>query len=229
MRASERRWAFAAALLLVGSQIGLGPAGAQQQQQDGEAARARAALRQATTQLRDLQDQNASLLAKQSEAERDRMEFARKLAEDEKEIAALRLELKNSQGATDKATSQATAQLEAQKEDLAKSEAAYMENLAKWQAAYMEASDTARLRDEETKRLDASLVQLRQREQACEGMNGELYKIGNEILALYQNQSLFGVIRGTEPVTRLKRVEFEELIQKYADQLRANEGARSAQ
>jgi chromosome segregation ATPase len=229
MRASERRAAFAAAFLVLCCQICLGPAGAQQQQQDGEAARARAALRQATSQVRDLQDQNASLLAKQSEAERDRMEFARKLAESDKEIAALRLELKNAQGAYDKSTSQVTAQLETQKESLAKSDADYRENLAKWQAAYMEAADTARARDEETKRLDAALVQLRQREQACEGMNGELYKIGNEILALYQNQSLFGVIRGTEPVTRLKRVEFEELIQKYADQLRASESVHPAQ
>jgi len=228
MRASEGRFAFTSAFFILLCVVWFAPVGAQQQQQDGEA-RARAALRQATAQVRDLQDQNASLLAKQSEAERERMDLARRLGDAEKELADLRSQVTSSKTAADKTSSQLAAQLQAQQENLNKSETDYRENLAKWQAAYMEAADTARARDAEAKRFEAALMQLRSREQACEGMNGELYKIGNEILTLYQNQDVIGILRGTEPVTRLKRVQFEEVIQKYADQLRANEAAHSAQ
>jgi hypothetical protein len=228
MRASEGRFAFASAFFILCCVVWFAPVVAQQQQQDGEA-RARTALRQATTQLRDLQDQNASLLAKQSEAERDRMDLARKLAEDDKELAQLRSQIANGKTASDRTSAQLTTQIQAQQETLNKSEMDYRENLAKWQAAYMEAADTARARDAEAKRFEAALAQLRGREQSCEGMNGELYKIGNEILSLYEKQDVVGVLRGTEPVTRLKRVQFEELIQKYADQLRANETAHPAE
>jgi chromosome segregation ATPase len=229
MRASERRWALGSATFLLCGLICLSPVGAQQQQQQDGEARARAALRQATAQVRDLQDQNASLLAKQSEAERERMELARRLADSEKDVAELRSQIANGKTALDRNAAQLTMQLQAQQENLEKSEMDYRDNLAKWQAAYMEAADAVQARDAEAKRFEAALVQLRGREQSCEGMNGELYKIANEILTLYEKQDVVSVLRSTEPVTRLKRVQFEELIQRYADQLRANEVSHPVQ
>jgi len=192
-------------------------------QQDVEA-RARAALRTATAQLRDLQDQNAALLAKQAEAERQRAALAQKIAADEKELAALRAQLKTGQTATE----QVAAQVQAGKESLAKADMEYKDNLAKWQAAYNEAAETARMRDAEAKRFDAALAKLREQERLCEGMNAELYKIGHEVLDLYDSQSFIEVLRAAEPVTRLKRVEYQTLIQKYEDQLRASQLTRQA-
>src|SRR5215831_4449952 len=117
MRASEGRFAFSSAFFILCCVVWFAPVGAQQQQQDGEA-RARAALRQATAQLRDLQDQNASLLAKQAEAERDRMDLARKLAEEEKQLAELRSQIASGKTASDRTSAQLTDQIQAQQETL---------------------------------------------------------------------------------------------------------------
>src|SRR5260221_13698990 len=83
-------------------------------QGDDGGARLRAALRTATAQVRDLQDQNATLIAKQSQAERERVALAQKLVEDEKELDGLRKRVQ----AGEAASTQVTAQLEAQKANL---------------------------------------------------------------------------------------------------------------
>src|SRR5215467_9169142 len=77
MRNSDWRRTLAAGLIAAGGIAGLSAAAPQQ---DDGAARLRAALRTATSQLRDLQDQNAMLTAKQSEAERQRMALTQQLA-----------------------------------------------------------------------------------------------------------------------------------------------------
>ncbi len=218
MRAS-RNYRFVAAAFCVCWLGSLVPVSAQT---DVEA-RARAALRAATAQLRDLQDQNAALLAKQAEADRERAALAQKLAADEKELATLRTQLKAGQTANE----QITAQIQAGKDSLAKTDAEYKENLSKWQAAYNEAAETARLRDAETRRFDAQLTQMRERQRLCEGMNGELYKIGHEILDFYDSQNFMTLLRTNEPITKLKRVEYQTLIQKYEDRLRASQVGRA--
>src|SRR5262245_41757892 len=78
-------------------------------QQDIEA-RARAALRAATAQVRDLQDQNAQLMAKQAEAERARTGLAQELAAREREIEALRAQILQRQSAAEKANAQIQAE-----------------------------------------------------------------------------------------------------------------------
>jgi chromosome segregation ATPase len=187
-------------------------------------ARARAALRTATAQLRDLQDQNAQLMAKQAEAERDRMALAQKVAAGEREIAALRAQLQAGQTAAERVT----AQVQAEKDNLAKADTDYKENLSKWQSAYNEAAETARTRDADAKRFDAALAKVREEQRLCEGMNAELYKIGQEVLDLYDSQSFIAKLRANEPITQLKRVEYQALIQKFEDRLRASQVTRQA-
>ena len=222
MRNSKWRRATAAAILSVCSMAGFSMAAPQD---GGLEERLRAALRTATIQLRDVQDQNAMLVAKQAEAERERLDLAQKLAADERELDALRQQVKSGQAASE----QVTAQLQAEKRNAAMGEAAYRDNLMKWQAAYNEAAGTARTRDADAKKLDALLVQIRGRAQACEAKNTELYKLGNEVLDFYDSQTLFSVVGAKEPFTRLKRVEIENRMQDYGDRLRANALAHPAQ
>jgi chromosome segregation ATPase len=196
---------------------------------DDGGARLRAALRSATVQLRDLQDQNAMLAAKQSEAERDRMALTQQLAAAEKERDALRQQIKAGQDASQTAAQQAAAQLDAQKQAIAAMEATYRDNLMKWQGAYNEAAAAARTRDADAKKLDAMLVQTRGRATACEAKNAELYKFGKELVDGYDRQDLFSSIGAKEPFTRLKRVEIETLVQDYEDKLRANAIAHPAE
>jgi septal ring factor EnvC (AmiA/AmiB activator) len=194
-------------------------------QADEAGARLRAALRSATVQLRDLQDQNAVLLAKQAEGERLRLALAEKVAAGEKERDALRQQVKTGQAAS----AQVAEQLQAQKQNLAIGEVAYRDNLAKWESAYKDAAESARMRDADAKRLDGLLVQARGRIQACEAKNSELYKLGKEVLDLYEQKGLFSVLAANEPVTKLKRVQLDGVIQDYEDKLRASEIARPVQ
>ncbi|HXJ01225.1 MAG TPA: hypothetical protein VNH44_08370 [Micropepsaceae bacterium] len=219
MRNSGWRRAIATSAIAIGCIGGLTAAAPQG---DDGGARLRAALRSATVQLRDLQDQNAMLTAKQSEAERERMALAQQLAASEKERDSLRQQIKAGQDAAQTAAQQTNAQLDAQKQAIAAMEATYRDNLMKWQGAYNEAAAAARTRDADAKKYDALLVQTRGRATACEAKNAELYKFGKDLIDAYDRKDLFSTIGSKEPFTGLKRVEIETLMQDYEDKLRAN-------
>ena len=212
MANSDRLPALAtgAFLLLLGLAGAPAPAAAQ----DDAEARLRAALRSATIQLRQLQDEYAGLQAKQAESERQRLEATQKLAEDEKVIAGLHQDLSNSQ----KSVLQSAQKLQA-------TSSAYeseRNNLTKLQSTYNQTVTAANARDEEAKHLEATLIETRKRALSCEAKNGELYKLGIEALDLYDHKGLFDVLATGEPVTQLKRVELENLIQDKKDKMRDN-------
>src|SRR5262249_1099723 len=96
---------------------------------------------------------------------------------------------------------------------------AQKENLAKWQAAYKEAAAKAQTRDADAKRMEAALVALREKNRLTEEKNTKVYQLGQELLDLYQHKSMLDVL-GDEPVTKLKRVEYENVVQDYEDKLR---------
>lgn len=220
MGASKWCRGLAAAALLLGLSAAVVPAAARQQ--DDAENRLRAALRAATVQLRSLEDQNATLQAKQADADRERQALTEKVAALEKELGELR-----QKSAADKAALQKSS---------AKVESTEA-SLAKWEAAYQEAADTARARDADAKRLDAegkrmdaeakrrdaALVQTRELKHACEAKNEELYKLGLQMLDLYDHKTFFGDLASREPITKIKRVEYENIMQNYEDKLRANE------
>jgi hypothetical protein len=171
---------------------------------DDPTARLRAALRDATVQVRQLEDQNATLQAKQAELERDRQTAVQKAAAAEKELAALR--------------SKGTANVEA----LQRTADAQKESLTKWETAYKDAASTAQTRDADAKRMEAALVTLREEKRLAEEKNDKLYKLGQELLDLYDHKSVMDVVGSAEPVTKLKRVEYENIVQDYEDKLRDN-------
>ena len=200
MRASDRR-TLVFALFLLG---GVASAAVAQQQQSPES-RLRDALRQTTIQLREQEDQNATLQAKQSEAERDRQALQAKLDADEKELAGLRRQVQTGLAASQQAADAAT------------------KNLGQWQTAYNDAARIARTRDEDAKRADAELVKLREQVRQEQEKNQQLYKLGNELLDLYDRKDFGSLLASSEPVTKIKRVEYENIMQDYQDKLRASQ------
>jgi colicin import membrane protein len=201
MRASRRFRHFAVAAVVAGGAIAA-IAGAWAQPNEDPQARLRSALREATVRVRQLEDENATLLAKQAELERDHQALSQKAATSEKGLQALR-----GQAASGQAALQRTA--DAQKE-----------SLAKWEAAYKEAASTAQARDADAKRMEAALVVLREQNRLAEEKNAKLYQLGQELLDLYQNKKVLDVLGAGEPVTKLKRVEYENVVQDYEDKLR---------
>jgi septal ring factor EnvC (AmiA/AmiB activator) len=180
--------------------------------------RLRAQLRAATVQLRSLQDQNASLQAMQAQAEREKMALAEKAAEREKMVAALQQQLRSSRAMGDAAAER----LKAQQENFTRVDAQNRDNFGKLQTAYNLTIEGLRLREAETMRLDQTLSQTRGRVQVCEIKNAELYKLGVEVLDLFDNRGMLATLGSVEPFTKLKRVEYENQKQDYEDKLRAN-------
>lgn len=197
MRASDRFRAFAMAAALIGAASGVATA-----QSDNPQARLRGALREATVRIRQLEDENATLLAKQAELDRDKQAATQKAAAAEKGLQSLR--------------GQATSS----KQELERAAQTSQESLAKWQASYKEAAATAQARDGDAKRMEAALVALREQNRLAEEKNAKLYQLGQELLDLYQHKSVFDAVGAGEPVTKLKRVEYENVVQEYEDKLR---------
>ncbi len=189
-------------LILLGLAV-WGAAATARAEEDSQS-RLRATLRQVTIQLRDLEDQNATLSAKQAEMDREKQALTEKLQADEKEIANLR------------------SQLESGKSMLGRAQAAQAEDRAKWEAAYKDAAEKARSRDADAKNFADENVKLREQLRTAKEKNEALYKLGQELLDIYDNKGLLSVLGASEPVTKLKRVEYENLMQDYDDKLRAN-------
>lgn len=150
MRARSKICRVVVAGLLLIVPIGAAPAWADQS--DAET-RLRAALKSATARIRDLEEQNATLTAKQADADRDKQAMTEKAAEDDKALAELHKQTDADKAALDQAT---VAQHQQQ------------DSIAKWQASYNEAANTARTRDADAKQLDTVLKGMRPDLQSCE-------------------------------------------------------------
>ena len=201
MHASERLRRFAIAGLAAGWALG-GMGAAFAQSEDDPQARLRGALRQATVRIRQLEDENATLQAKQAELERGSLAATQKAAQAEEGLQALRGQASSAQTALQRAADE------------------QKESLTKWEAAYKEAADKAKMRDGDAKRMEAALVALREQNRLAEDKNAKLYKLGQELIDLYEQKKILDVVGAGEPVTKLKRAEYENVIQDYEDRLR---------
>lgn len=65
--------------------------------------------------------------------------------------------------------------------------------------------------------------------QSCESKNTELVRVNRELLGRYQNKGFFDALLQREPLTQLKRVEIENTVQEYQDQIDQKEFRRKAQ
>jgi chromosome segregation ATPase len=74
-------------------------------------------------------------------------------------------------------------------------------------------------RDGEAKALGARLAAEQQRYATCGAANARLYLIGRDLLERYENKSCGAILLESEPFTRLKRVELENLVEDYRDRL----------
>jgi chromosome segregation ATPase len=181
-------------------------------------ARLRAALRAATAQQRALEDENATLRAKQGKTDRQLQEMTTTIADQTQAIDKFRQEAAastDSANALRAAVAELTGKLQTSQQALTQSEA----SLAKWTEAYKEAANVARTRDADAKLLQTQLGQTTQRAEDCEGKNVKLVGIGNELLDLYQAKGPLTGLLEREPLTQIKRVELENLVQDYQDKL----------
>ena len=168
---------------------------------DAETDRLREALRSATVQLRQLEDQRAALQAS--------------AAASKAQIDAAKAEVAQIQKQHREAIDEFNKRL-----------ADRDETLEKWRAAYEEAATVARTKDAERVKFESQANTYKAGVKSCADKNSKMYKAGNELLHEYRALTVGDQIVAREPVLGLRRVDIQNKIQDTRDQLLEQRVAR---
>ena len=168
---------------------------------DTDADRLREALRNATVQLRQLEDERAALQAKVADFDRER-------AAAKAQVDAAKAEVRQIQKQQREAV-----------EEFNKRLAERDETLEKWKTAYEEAATVARTKDAERAKFEGEATAYKASTKGCVSKNGQLIKAGRELLHRYQDVTIGDTIVAHEPVLGLRRVEVQNTIQDTRDKI----------
>jgi hypothetical protein len=166
------------------------------------------AMRATMLQLRDAQNQLATLQASQAESD------------DKNKALTTQVEELTKQWTSDKEVSEKTitdlkTQLSSQESLVAK----LKDSLEKWQKSEKEAADVAHAKEAERAKLAMQVIVLQRLVADRETKNMELFKVGNEILSRYEKYSLGQALLAKEPFTGIAKVKLESQVQDYQDKL----------
>lgn len=181
----------------------------------------REALRAATTQVRSLEDERATLIAKQSQLESELKTLKEQgsptsahagiAAQYEQVFAERELAYKA-------AVDEFNVRLQEERDQLIRMQ----EAAQKWKAAHDETAAALKAKEREREGLETQLATSDAQIERCQAQNQELFKVGSEILDRYRNVGVTDVLATREPFLGLKRVELENLMQDYDDRLLDN-------
>jgi hypothetical protein len=170
--------------------------------------RLRGMLRSTMLQLRDAQNQVATLQSAQ--------------AEDEKQKKALsdRVDELTKQAAADKdAATKTIADLNAKVTDQTSMIAQFKDALEKWKEAYNKAVEVANTKEAQRAKFESQAIVLQRRVEDDEAKNLALYHLGKEVLNRYEKFGLGTAITAREPFVGTTKVKLENLVQDYSDKL----------
>jgi hypothetical protein len=170
--------------------------------------RLRGQLRSTMLQLRDAQNQAATLQSAQ--------------AEDEKQKKALcdRVDELTKQAASDKdAATKTIADLNAKVTDQTTLINQMKDALDKWKEAYNKAVEVANTKEAQRAKFESQAIVLQRRVENDENKNLALYQLGKEVLNRYEKFGLGTAITSREPFVGITKVKLENLVQDYSDKL----------
>lgn len=170
--------------------------------------RLRGMLRSTMLQLRDAQNQVATLQSAQTESEK------------EKKALSDRLDELTKQAADDKdAATKTIADLNAKVTDQNTLINQMKDALEKWKQAYNKAVEVANTKEAQRAKFESRAIVLQRRIDDAETKNVALYKIGKEVLGRYEKFGLGTAITAREPFVGITKVKLENLVQDYSDKL----------
>ena len=172
--------------------------------------RLREALRNATIQLRASEDERAVLQAKQAESGKD-VELLRKQVEELTKMLGESVKKADLERAVGEFNQRITAQNG--------TISSLGETLEKWKAAYNDAAGVARTKEAERAKLAAQVENMTKQLANYKEKNAALYKVGLEILDRYAGIGIGDAMASREPFVGFKRVELQNIVQDYQDQL----------
>jgi chromosome segregation ATPase len=168
---------------------------------DTEHDRLREALRSATAQTRQLEDQRAASQAK--------------LADAEKEKAALKAQVDAAKAEVRQLDKQHRAAVDEFNQRLTERD----ETLEKWKSAYEEAATVARAKDAERAKFEAEATAFKASTKSCQARNVQLIKDGREILKRYRSLTIGDAFVASEPLVGIGRVDAQNFLQDSTDKL----------
>ncbi len=168
---------------------------------DTEADRLREALRSATAQTRQLEDERTALQAKLADADREKAAARAQVDAARAEVRQVRKEQREAI------------------EEFNKRLAERDETLEKWRAAYEEAATVARTKDAERAKFEGEATAYKASTKSCVTKNGQMLKAGSELLHRYQDVTIGDTIVAREPALGLRRVEIQNVIQDTRDKI----------
>lgn len=168
---------------------------------DTEHDRLREALRSATMQTRQLEDQRTASQAK--------------LADAEKEKTALKAQIDAAKADTRRLEKQHREVVDEFNQRLTERD----ETLDKWKSAYEEAANVARAKDAERAKFEGEATAYKASTKSCQARNTQLIKDGSEILKRYRSLTVGDALVASEPLTGLGRVNAQNFLQEYTDKL----------
>ena len=180
-----------------------------------KASRERQALRVALEKLRQAEDQRDSLAQ-----EKD------KLTQELSDLKKQSVGLQHSAASAKSRNAALQKELEALKEE-------HQATREKLQSTVQELADMTRAEADTTKRLNQAEAQAKQEKQhlegvvarrdkaiqVCEDKNLKLYQYDTELIDKYRSKGVFDSLLQAEPVTQIKSVEMENILQEYKDKL----------
>lgn len=180
-------------------------------------AKLRDALRNSMLQLRDAQNQLATLQAAQVESDKEKETLNAKVKELNGKLDGLTKQNDALKELTDKTIASLNAKVTDQSSQITR----FAEALEKWKASYNQLVLIARTKEAERARLTGEAIVLQRRIDDRETKNCELFKLANEILTRYEKFSLGDALAAKEPFIGTTRVKLENLVQEYQDKLAA--------
>ena len=166
-----------------------------------ETDRLREALRTATGQVRSLEDQRAVLQAKQVEAERDREKLRA-------QNQTLRAQVKEAEQSYRQAVKDFNDRIG--ERDMV---------LEQWKTQYGEAATVVRTKEAALAKATAEAASFKASTKSCEAKNVQLVKLTEEIVVRYKEMSPLEKALDHEPLFGLKRVEHQNQVQDYQDNI----------
>jgi septal ring factor EnvC (AmiA/AmiB activator) len=168
----------------------------------------RGMLRSTMLQLREAQNQLATLQTAKAESDKEKQTLSDRLDELTKQTAA------------DKEVAAKTiADLNTKITDQNTQLTQYKDALEKWQQGYKQAEELAATKEAQRAKFASQVIVLQRRVEDDERKNAELYRLGKEILNRYEKFGLGTALTAREPFVGITRVKLENLVQDYSDKL----------
>jgi chromosome segregation ATPase len=164
-----------------------------------ETDRLREALRRATAQTRQLEDQRTALQAKVADIDREKAAAKAQVDAAKAEVRKIEKDHRDAIGEFNKRLAERD------------------ETLEKWKAAYEEAATVARTKDTERAKFEGEANTYKAGAKSCQVKNSQMFKAGRELLHQYQAVTIGDTIVAQEPALGLRRVEIQNDLQNTHD------------